>query len=153
MTRTETDKLTAAPIEIVLGGLDITVRPLRGRKAIRWQQEFFKVLPEGIVDDLAITDSGVGFDHADIIKWIMRIAANDLERLFDLLLDYLDLTEADRSTIEENADPGDVIDAAVKVVPLALPLSRLMAWIESLKDDEEESEMIGPAPVPSRAAV
>lgn len=52
--------------------------------------------------------------------------------LFELLLDYSPALRADRERIENEAFDNEVIDALLRVMPMAFPLDRLMPILGSL---------------------
>jgi len=150
-TRTDEDKLVERGVKVTLGGREYEARPKKTRAALAWQQKFLKKatglkrlggLPwvkPGERLDLAALDTQEDVTLAVMveaifskIQWESAIEGMQIVigehgvDLWDLTLDYLDLSDEDRQRIEDHASLEESMTAIWEVVRLGFPLDRMI---------------------------
>ena len=117
MERTEEQKLTQAPIVVVLGGKEFPIRPLVIKESREWRQKLCKVL--GMLPQYAnvTTDTPDKFEAA---LNAMLVAMPD--QVVDLVFDYA--KELNREEIEAIATDAEIAKAFEQIGEVAFPLAR-----------------------------
>lgn len=121
MERTEEQKLTQAPIVVVLGGKEYEVKPLVIKESRLWRQkitELWASLPR----HLKVTTEEVEKFEAALSALLVTMP----DVVIDLFFDYA--KDLDRKQIELVATESEIGKAFEQVVEVAFPLSQsLMA--------------------------
>ena len=113
--RTDDDKLTQAPIEVILGGKRYDIRPLVIRDSRPWRRKF-TALVRGLVQKTQAATMG-GTD--DIIDAVL---VQSPDAVIDLFFEYA--RDLPRDEIEAKATDSEIGAAFKEVVSMAFPLAR-----------------------------
>ncbi len=114
--RTEEDKLVQAPITVILGGKEYSIRPLVIRDSREWRQRFVKVLSSIPYDLKASIDNPETLGPA-----LSMYLSSKPDDLVDLFFGYA--KELNREEIESAANESEIAKAFDEVLKIAFPLS------------------------------
>lgn len=173
--RSDTAILMREPVTVTLGGVEYEVRPMRGTGLIAWYRRWRAIVPVEVVKRVfRVTASGgvqIRLDggaegrasasaDADTVEMVMdllmEIWGERLEEVWALMLDFLQLEEAERRAVEDpmsGAGIDEIVAAIRKVAPLAVPLGLLREWMESLETRGLIESDRGRAPTPAKTAI
>ena len=115
MQRTEEDKVTKAPIRVILGGKEYEIKPLVIKEARTWRKQLASLLMQLPAHVNATTDNPEGFAQA------MNAMLVDMpDQMADLFFFYAkDLL---REVIETSATEAELSAAIEAVMEVAFPL-------------------------------
>lgn len=117
MERTEEQKLTQAPIIVVLGGEKHEIKPLVIKESRLWRQKVAKVwasLPQKLA---TTSDKPDDFEAA-----LSALLVTMPDMVVDLFFEYAQ--DLDRKEIEQVATDSEIAKGFEQVVEIAFPLSR-----------------------------
>lgn len=120
MARTEEEKLTQAPIILILGSKEHKVRPLVIKESKEWREELAKLissLPEHVN---ASTDNPEEFGDA-----VNAILVTMPDKVIDLV--FLYAKDLNRQEIESVATDAEIATAFEQIVEVAFPLAKSLA--------------------------
>lgn len=135
--RTEEEKLTQSPIEVVLGGVTYEVKPLVITKARPWRTHYSEALAS-LSGSLTATSD----DPAAFRTGLDALLVNGSDSVIDLFFEYA--TELDRDTIENSATEVEMAKAFQQLVEIAFPLAQSLVGKGITPETQE--------PPPNRAA-
>jgi len=114
--RTEEEKLTRAPIVVILGGKEYKVAPLVIRDSREWRKKVVELIAPlpGLIN--INTDDEKGFGEA-LNQLLVAMPDQVLELFFEYAKDL------DRKEIEGAATDAELKDAFAEVMKIAFPLA------------------------------
>jgi len=113
--RTEEDKVTIAPIEVMLGGQKYRIEQLRIKDSRGWRKSVVKLMTDlpGYVDKAMTKD-------ADFFDALNGLIVTMPDAVIDLFFSYA--RDLDRDEIEEIASESELSLAWDEVIKVAFPL-------------------------------
>lgn len=115
MERTEEQKLVMAPVIVVFGGKEYSLRPLVIKESRVWRQKVISVLGQLPQLTQVTSEDKEKFDSA-----LETLLVTMPDTVVDLFFSYA--KDLDREEIEEVATDSEMAVAWAKVVDLAFPL-------------------------------
>ncbi len=114
--RTEDEKVTQAPIRVVLGGQEYEIKPLVIRDSRKWRAQVVELLNE--LPAFANLDTEKPEEFSQIIQSFLQTMP---DKVVDLFFGYA--KELDRDAIEGVAIDADIVKAFGQVMEVAFPLA------------------------------
>ncbi|MFA5064954.1 MAG: hypothetical protein WC566_05770 [Dehalococcoidia bacterium] len=118
--RSEEDKLTQAPLLIILGGKEYEVKPLVIRDSRAWNAKFAKLIGGLPQYTKVTTDSPDQFKVA-----IEGMVSAVPDAIIDLVFEYA--RDLNREEIEAVATDAEILVAFTQIMEVAFPLARSLA--------------------------
>jgi len=120
--RTEEEKVTRAPIEVILGGEKYEVKPLVIRDSRAWRNKIVGLLAELPSHLEATSDKPDDFEAA-----LKALLVTMPDTIVDLFFEYA--KDLDPKVIEGIATDDEVAEALGKVMEVAFPLSQSLSKV------------------------
>ena len=114
--RTEEEKLTRAPITVILGGDKYEIAPLVIRDSRGWRKKVIELLAP--LPEMVKTTSRNPKAFGDVLN---RMLVTMPDQVLDLFFEYA--KDLDRKEIEDKATDEEMAEAFKEVVKVAFPLA------------------------------